>query len=189
MRTNHTHHNLRSSKNSLPINDQIRVSSVMLIDDETGERGIVPTAQAAALAHERQLDLVLVAPMANPPVARVMDYGKYRYEQEKNDRKQRKSQKANEVKEIRLTALMEEHDREQRLKRAAAFIADGHRVKLSMRFAGRQMIFREKGLATLRAFATALNMQFETEPRFAGKIVNVQLIPAKDAQSQNQTKT
>lgn len=157
----------------------------MLIDEETGTRGVIPTAEATARARERQLDLVLVAPHANPPVARILDYGKYRYEQEKNDRKQRKSQKANEVKEIRLTALMEEHDRQQRLKRASAFIADGYRIKISMRFAGRQMIFREKGLATLRAFAEALNMQFETEPRFAGKIVNVQLISKKDAQSSN----
>ena len=169
----------------MPVNDQIRVSSVMLIDEESGTRGVMSTTEATALARERQLDLVLVAPHAVPPVARILDYGKYRYEQEKNDRKQRKSQKANEVKEIRLTALMEEHDRQQRLKRAAAFVADGYRIKISMRFAGRQMIFREKGLTTLRAFAEALNMQFETEPRFAGKIVNVQLIPKKDAQSQN----
>lgn len=181
-----TRHNSKASRNLLPCNDQIRVPNVMLIDEETGERGIVSTAIAKDRARERQLDLVLVAPQATPPVARILDFGKYRYEQEKNDRKQRKAQKANEVKEIRLTALMEEHDRNQRLKKAAAFIADGYRVKLSMRFAGRQMIFRDKGLTTLRAFADALNMQFETEPRFAGKIVNVQLIPKKE--TSNETK-
>lgn len=158
----------------------------MLIDDETGERGVVSTASALAQAKSRELDLVLVAPNANPAVARILDYGKYRYEQEKNDRKQRKTQKANEVKEIRLTALMEKNDLDQRLKRAQEFVTDGYRIKLAMRFAGRQMIFREKGLATLRGFANALNMQFETEPRFAGKIVNVQLIPKKD---ENKDKT
>lgn len=152
----------------------------MLIDDESKQREVISTERALALAQERQLDLVLVAPTATPPVARILEYGKYRYEQDRIERQRRKQSKPQEIKEIRLSALMEEHDLEQRLERAKKWLAEGNRVKLSLRFAGRQMIFKDKGLGVLKNFADRLEMRFETEPRFMGKVVNVLLAPKKN---------
>lgn len=152
----------------------------MLVDAESGSNGVISTTEALAKAAARELDLVLVAPHANPPVARILDYGKYRYEQDRAARKQKQVKKVQELKEIRITARMDDHDLEQRLKRARGFIDEGHRVHVSIRFKGRENLFRERGIAVMRDFAERLGHQFETEPRAAGNTVSVNLIPKKE---------
>ena len=167
----------RKEHDLLPVNEQIRVREVMLVNELTGQNQIVDTADALAQAEKAELDLVLVAPHANPPVARIMDFGKYRYEQDRAARKQKQSRKTQELKEIRLTARMEGHDMEQRIKRATEFLEDGHRLHLSVRFRGRENLFRDKGIVLLNKFAEAVNQQFETPPRMAGNTLSVNLIP------------
>jgi translation initiation factor IF-3 len=149
----------------------------MLVDEETGQNHIVATDDAQARAVAAGLDLVLVAPHANPPVARIMDFGKYRYEQDRAARKQKQTRKAQELKEIRLTARMEGHDLEQRAKRAQEFLAEGHRLHLSVRFRGRENLFRDRGITLMKKFAEEVGQQFETPPRVAGNTVSVNLIP------------
>ena len=167
----------RKERDLLPVNDGIRAREVMLIDEETGQNHVVSTAEALSRAVAAELDLVLVAPHANPPVARIMDFGKYRYEQDRAARKQKQSRKTQELKEIRLTARMEGHDLEQRAKRAQEFIEDGHRLHLSVRFRGRENLFRDRGIALMKRFAEDVGQQFETPPRVAGNTVSVNLIP------------
>lgn len=167
----------RKESSLLPVNEQIRVREVMLVDEESGQNHIVSTPDAQAQAVAVGLDLVLVAPQATPPVARIMDFGKYRYEQDRALRKQKQGRKVQELKEIRLTARMEGHDLEQRVKRALEFIAEGHRLHISVRFRGRENLFRERGFDTMRQFADQVGQQFETPPRTAGNTVSVNLIP------------
>lgn len=167
----------RRPSDLLPANEQIRVREVMLVDEETGQNHIVATDDAQARAVAAGLDLVLVAPHANPPVARIMDFGKYRYEQDRAARKQKQTRKAQELKEIRLTARMEGHDLEQRAKRAQEFLAEGHRLHLSVRFRGRENLFRDRGITLMKKFAEEVGQQFETPPRVAGNTVSVNLIP------------
>lgn len=174
----------KSKHHYLPANERIRSAEVLLVDEDKGDRNVIPTHKALALAKERELDLVLVAPHANPPVAKIVDLGKYRYEKERELRKQKRQQAGNEIKEVRLSPQMEEHDVEQRRKRAEKFLAKGQRVKLSMRFRGRQLIYRNKGIEFLNQFADSLGQQFEDHPKFAGKIVNVLLRPKEN----NETK-
>lgn len=159
---------------------------MLLIDEKTGVRELTSTSKALAMAKERELDLVLVAPQANPPVAKIVDYGKLRYEKEKELRKQRSKQLSSEIKEVRLSPQMEEHDIEQRVKRAGKFITKGHRIKLSMRFRGRQMIYREKGVTLLQNFADRLNQTFEEQPKFARNIVNVLLKQKENNETKDQ---
>lgn len=166
----------RPEHDLLPINEQIRAREVMLIDGN-GANQVITTSEALAQAAAAELDLVLVAPQANPPVARILDFGKYRYERDRAARKQKQTRKAQELKEIRLTARMEDHDLEQRVKRAQEFLAEGHRLHLSIRFRGRENLFRERGLSLLTRFADQVGQQFETPPRLAGNTVSVNLIP------------
>ncbi len=149
----------------------------MLIDASENGNEIVQTSDALSRAAAADLDLVLVAPLANPPVARIMDFGKYRYEQDRAARKQKQTRKVQELKEIRLTARMEGHDLEQRVKKAQEFIADGHRVHVSVKFRGRENLFRDRGFDLMKTFAEKVGQQFETPPRTAGNTISVNLIP------------
>jgi len=165
---------INSSNTWLPINEQIRSKEVVLIDEENNTRETITTSSALIQAKERQLDLVLVAPKAMPPVAKILDYGKYKYEQARKDRK-KQVKKGGEIKQIRLSVRMEDNDINQRLNQARRFLGQGHHVLLSLRFRGRENIFRQKGLDVMTNFAAQLGMEFAQQPRFAGNIVNVQL--------------
>lgn len=147
----------------------------MLISEENGEREVVPTSSALAIAKERELDLVLVAPKAMPPVAKILDYGKYKYEQARKERKRQTDKKGGEIKVIRLSVRMEQNDLNQRLNQAKKFLEQGNHILLSLRFHGRENIFRQKGLDVMLDFARSLNLEFAQEPKFTGSIVNVQL--------------
>lgn len=120
------------------VNRAIRVPQVRLIDDEGQQIGIVPTPRALEMAAERGLDLVEVAPNAAPPVCKLLDFGRFKYEQSKHDRENRKNQHVVELKELRLRPKTDEHDIEVRARAARKFLEEGHKVKLLVRFRGRE---------------------------------------------------
>ena len=142
------------SKENL-INEEIRDKEVRLIDSDGSQLGIVSIQQAMAVAAERNLDLVKIAPKAEPPVCRVMDYGKFRFEQAKKDKEARKNQKVVDIKEVRLSAKIDIHDFEVRVKAAEKFLKGGDKVKASIRFRGREMAHTDIGLTVMQRFAEA----------------------------------
>ncbi len=118
----------------------------MLLIDENGVKlGIIPTAEGIRLAEERQLDLVEVAPQAAPPVCRILDYGKYRYQLQKKEKDARKKQKVQALKEMKMRPKIDEHDYDFKVRAIKGFLEDGHRVKVSVFFRGREMSFLNKG--------------------------------------------
>lgn len=143
-----------------------------MIDDAGEQRGIMSTADALALAEERGLELVEMAPNAEPPVARVMDYGKYKYEQEKAQQKQKKS-KAGQVKEVRLTMKIGAHDLEYRMTRAKEFLAEGQKVKLNLMMKGRENANPGAAVQRLKDIANSIpDIRIEAEPVRAGRSVS-----------------
>ncbi|MCR5172444.1 MAG: translation initiation factor IF-3 [Treponema sp.] len=134
----------------LRINEHIRVREVRLIDDEGGRNGIVATREALELAKERNLDLVEVSPNANPPVCKIMDFGKYRYEQEKRLRDSRKNQKALKIKEIRMQPKIGSGDLDTKAKHVQEFLDEGDKVKVTIRFRGRELAHTELGYDVLK---------------------------------------
>ncbi|MBN2285425.1 MAG: translation initiation factor IF-3 [Tissierellales bacterium] len=139
----------------LDINDQIRDKEVRLIDDEGEQLGVVSTKEAMRLAEEKKLDLVKVSPNAVPPVCKIMDYGKHKYELTKKEKESKKKQKVINVKEIRLTPTIDEHDLQVKIKNAVKFLEKGDRVKIVVRFRGRQLGHTEIGRVVLNRFVEA----------------------------------
>ncbi len=144
-------------KQELPINEQIRAREVQLIDEQGEKRGIVKLDDALDLAYEKRLDLVLVAPNAEPPVCKIMNYGKYKFEQAKREKEAKKKQKVFELKEIRITPNIEQHDFEFKAKNARRFIEDGNKVKITVRFRGRELNYVKLGEDNLNKFVDALS--------------------------------
>jgi len=138
------------------VNERIRFKEVRLIDKDGTQIGIVSSQEALRVANEEGLDLVCVAPNATPPVCRIMDYGKYRYEQQRNAREARKNQKTIEIKEVRLTPSIDKHDFETKVRHARKFIEKGNKVLVSVFFRGRMMKFTDQGREVLDEFAKAL---------------------------------
>jgi len=140
--------------------------------------GIMPVTQALRLAEEKGLDLVEVAPNANPPVCRIMDYGKYKYEQSKKEKSHKKKQAATQVKEIRLRPKIEEHDYEFKLKHARKFLEGGHKVKATVMFRGREMAHQEFGHALIKRFIEDLAdiAKVVREPTMEGRQIVVYLV-------------
>ena len=126
-------------KQELPINGQIRAKEVQLISDNGEKLGMLPIARALEIAEEKKLDLVLVSPNAQVPVCKIMNYGKYKFEQAKKEKEAKKKQKIQETKELRITPNIEEHDFGFKAKNAKKFIEDGNKVKITVRFRGREL--------------------------------------------------
>lgn len=139
-------------KDELLINEEIRHKEVRLIDDKGNQQGIVALDVAMRMAEEAELDLVEIAPQATPPVCKIMDYGKYRFEQGKREKEQRKNQKIVELKEIRLSATIDVHDMEVKSKACTRFLQNGDKVKVSIRFRGRQARHGDIGLDVMNTF-------------------------------------
>lgn len=139
--------------NDLMINEQIRDREIRLVDENGEQMGVMPTRQAMQMAEERQLDLVKIAPQAQPPVCKFMDYGKFRFEQSKREREIRKNQKVITVKEVHLSATIQDHDVDVKYKQAVKFLQEGDKVKVSIRFRGRQIAHSEIGLQVMLSFA------------------------------------
>lgn len=139
----------------LQINEEIRDKEVRLIGAEGEQLGVVSLAEANRLSVEASLDLVKIAPQAEPPVCRIMDYGKYRFEQTKRDKEAKKNQKVLEVKEIRLSLNIDTHDFDTKVAQAVKFLQTGARVKVSIRFRGREMAHAYMGEGNMKRFAEA----------------------------------
>ena len=168
-------------KQELPINGQIRAKEVQL-RSETGEKlGMVPLARALDLAGEKKLDLVLVSPNSQIPVCKIMNYGKYKFEQSKKEKEAKKKQKVQETKELRITPNIEEHDFGFKAKNAKKFIEDGNKVKITVRFRGRELNNVKMGENVLNDFAKELEdvAVVEKAPKLEGK--NMFIILAKKA--------
>ena len=137
----------------LMINEEIRDREVRLIDENGNQLGVMPAQQALALAEERGFDLAKIQPSAKPPVCKLLDYDKYRYEQSKRERENRKNQRVVEIKEVQLSATIEENDVNTKAKMAIRFLEGGDKVKVSIRFRGRQITHSEIGIRVMTDFA------------------------------------
>lgn len=167
----------RGQENTSRINEQIRIRQVRLISESGEQLGIVETRQALEMAEAQDLDLVEVAPNARPPVCRIMNYGKYRYEQSKKARKGKKS--GSQLKEIRLGPMISDHDYEFKMKHAENFLKQRHKVRVSVEFRGRQNMYRDHGRALLKRVEEDLREVGtpETPLRDEGRNVVIILIP------------
>ena len=134
------------------INEEIRDKEIRLIGQDGEQLGIMPTKQALEMAEEKELDLVKIAPTAKPPVCKLMDYGKYRFEQAKREKEARKNQKVISVKGVQLSPTIEEHDMQVRVRDCIKFLQSGDKVKVSIRFRGRQITHGEIGLDVMNQF-------------------------------------
>jgi translation initiation factor IF-3 len=140
----------------LYINEEIREKEIRVIDADGSQLGIMPTRQALQIAVEKGLDLVDIAPQATPNVCRIMDYGKYRYEQAKREKEARKNQKTVDIKEVRMSMNIDTHDFETKVSQAVKFLKGGDKVKVSVRFRGREMAHTELGRELLDRFKDSI---------------------------------
>ena len=163
----------------LRINEQIRVREVRLIDENGEQKGIVPTLEALKMARDLSLDLVEVAPTANPPACKILDYGKYRFEMEKKLRESKKRQKLQELKEIRMQPKIDDHDLDFKSKHVKEFLADGDKVKVTIRFRGRELAHTELGLVVLKDVLSKLGDDYviEKQPAMEGRFMSMTLAP------------
>ena len=140
---------------AIQINEEIRDKEVRLIGENGEQLGIFSTKDALRLAQEKNLDLIKIAPKAVPPVCKITDYGKYRFAMAKKEKEAKKNQRVTELKEIRLSLNIDTHDFNTKQKHAARFVADGNKVKISIRFRGRELAHPEIGLDIMKKFAEA----------------------------------
>ena len=174
----------RSAKSFIRINDKIRAREVRVIDDEGNQLGILQPFEALKIARERGLDLVEVSPNAVPPVCRIQDYGKFLYEKDKSDRAARKKQKVIVVKEVKFSVTVDEHDYQTKKNQAVRFLAEGDKVKASLRFKGRQMAHRDLGYNIINRLIQDMGDTgiVEFMPRMEGTTLHAILAPGKKAQ-------
>lgn len=161
------------------INEEITDKEVRLIGSEGEQLGIMSAEAALKIAEEHELDLVKIAPGSVPPVCRVMDYGKYRFEQTKKEKEAKKNQRIIEIKEIRMSPSIDTNDFNTKLKTAQKFLSDGDRVKVSVRFRGREMAHTEIGETLLRGFADqcAEIANLDKAPKLEGRNMSLFLSP------------
>lgn len=164
------------------VNDGIRARELRLISDSGEQLGVKTKAEALRIAEQANLDLVLVAPNAKPPVARIMDHGKYRYEQQKKAREARKKQKVINVKEVRLSPTIEQNDFNTKLRQARKFLEKGDKVKASIRFRGRAITHKQIGQDVLTRFADEIKdiADVEVKPKMEGRSMFLMLAPKTD---------
>jgi translation initiation factor IF-3 len=161
------------------INGKIRAREVRVIGADGQQLGVLPLGDAINMARANQVDLVEIAPNAVPPVCRLVDYGKYRYELSKREKEAKKHQHANRVKEIQLTATIDPHDLEVKVNHAVDFLCEDMKVKASLRFRGREMAHKEFGFQTLEKFVSQLTPygQPDAPAKLAGRNLNVMISP------------
>ena len=163
----------------LRINEQIRVREVRLIDDEGAQKGIVSTLEALRMAQDVNLDLVEVAPQADPPVCKILDYGKYRFELEKKLRDSKKKQKLQVLKEMRMQPKINDHDLSFKARHIQEFLDNGDKVKVTIRFRGRELAHTELGLDVLNNVLAKLggDLTVEKAPAMEGRTMSMTLAP------------
>ncbi|MGL4798313.1 MAG: translation initiation factor IF-3 [Cellulosilyticaceae bacterium] len=161
------------------INEQIRDKEIRLVGSDGEQLGILSVKEAQKLASEKNMDLVKIAPQAKPPVCKIMDYGKYRFDAAKKEKEARKKQKTVSVKEIRLSASIEKHDYETKMRNAVKFLKAGDKVKVSVVFRGREMMHTQKGFVMLEEAMKLLD-EFgtaEAKPKLEGRSVVIVVTP------------
>jgi len=161
------------------VNEQIRVREVRLIGENGENVGVVPTEDAIRRAFDVGLDLVEISPTAAPPVCKILDYGKYKYEAQKRANEARKKQKVIEVKEIKMRPNIDEHDYDVKMRAIRRFFEEGDKVKITLRFRGREMAHQHLGMAVLNRVKseTEAIAKVESEPRFEGRQMVMVLAP------------
>ncbi|MDR0636627.1 MAG: translation initiation factor IF-3 [Treponema sp.] len=167
------------SGKDLRINEQIRMREVRLIREGNEQQGIMPTIEALAIAREQNLDLVEVAPQANPPVVKIMDYGKFKFENEKKVRDSKKKQKLLKMKEIRMQPKIDEHDMDFKSKHIQEFLGEGNKVKVTVRFRGRELAHTELGLEVLKDMLKRIEGSYvmDKSPAMEGRFMSMVLSP------------
>ena len=167
------------------VNRQIRISPVRVISPEGEQLGILPIERAQEIAEEQGLDLVEVAPLARPPVCRIMDYGKFKYEEQRQQREARKKQHHVQIKEVKMRPGIEDHDYDFKLRHARRFLEEGNKVKLTMMFRGRQMAHPEFGRQVLDRVSAALQdiSKVESHPMMEGRSMVMMIAPLKPPSS------
>lgn len=175
---------IAKNNDNMLINDQIKAREVLVIGPNGEQVGVKPIQDARTLASYASLDLVLISPNATPPVCKVMDYNKFRYEKQKKAKEALKKQKANmsELKEYRLSPVIDVGDFETKLRNATKYLEKGDRIKLTIRFKGRQMAHTELGKEVLERFADRVkdNADIEQKPKLDGRTMTMLLVPKKD---------
>lgn len=166
-------------KKFIRINERIRVPQVRLIGPDGGQLGVVSIQRALEMANQHELDLVEVAPAAQPPVCRIIDYSKFKYDQEKKEREAKKHQKQGRLKEIRLKPNIDDHDYATKVKQALTFVKKKDKVKINLFFRGRQMEHLDLGRKVLDKFIldTQADAQVEKPPAMEGRIMSFVLSP------------
>ena len=161
------------------VNEEITAHEVLVVDENGVKLGVFPTGEAIEIADSRMLDLVEVAPLAEPPVCRILDYGKYRYQMQKKDKDARKKQKVQALKEMKMRPKIDEHDYDFKVKAIKNFLEDGHRVKVSVFFRGREMSFLDKGEDVLNRVIADCELVGKSEgpARMEGRYMRVMLTP------------
>lgn len=164
------------------VNDGIRAREIRVIGADGEQVGVVSKAEALRLAEAANLDLVLVSPNANPPVARIMDYGKHRFDQQKREREARKNQKVVSIKEVRLSPSIDENDFQTKARNARKFLEKGDKVKASIRFKGRAITHKEIGQKVLDRLSAELSdvSTIESHPRMDGRSMFLMLAPKSE---------
>lgn len=165
------------------MNEQIRCREIRVIDEKGEQVGVMNPRDALKLADEHGLDLVEVSPGAKPPVCRIMDYGKYRYEQNKKERETRKNQKVISIKEVKLRPNIEDHDFNTKVRNAVKFLSAGDKVKITIMFRGREMAHPEQGRIVLDRLAEDLKWcaTVEQQPLMEGRNMHMLIVPIKGA--------
>ncbi|NLZ54674.1 MAG: translation initiation factor IF-3 [Thermoanaerobacteraceae bacterium] len=166
----------------LRINEEIKAKEVRLVDEDGEQLGIVPPKEALRIAMEKGLDLVEVAPNAKPPVCRIMDYGKYKYEQSKKEREARKNQRIINIKEVKLRPNIEDNDFMTKARNAIKFLENGDKVKVTIMFRGREITHSELGKELCLRLADLVKdiAKIEKEPKVEGRNMTMVLAPKND---------
>ena len=171
----------QNTADEILINEDIKAKQVRLIDADNENRGIVSIKEALAVAEEAGLDLIEISPQANPPVCKVLDYGKFRYEQQKKKNEAKKNQKVVEIKELKLRPVIETHDYEVKMKQAKKFLEQGNKVKFTMRFKGRELSANDMGKQIMTQIVEDLEncAKVDSEMKLEGRQMMMILSPLK----------
>ncbi len=171
----------RDTGKKLRVNEQIRISPIRLIDENEEQVGVIELDEARSRARDAELDLVEVAPQARPPVCRIMDYGKWKYQQKKKESKAKSHAKQSELKEVRLRPNIDDHDLSIKMAKARQFLGEGDKVQFTMLFRGRQMVHRDLALQLMQDLAADLGelAKIEAAPRLMGRRMTMMLAPDK----------
>jgi translation initiation factor IF-3 len=169
-------------EDSVRVNERIRIPNVRVVDEEGNQVGILSSREALALARERGLDLVEVSPLASPPVCRIMDYGKFKYETSKRANKDKKKQHRVQVKEVKFKVKIDDHDFSFKVSNARKFLDEGNRVKFTLAFRGREISHAELGRVILDRASKELEEVgiIESPPRLEGFAMTMYIVPRKD---------